>query len=202
MGREEHCKQVSLVCVGSAHSVWATLGLPLLIACVLSRSTLLRLQVALQGNCLKWALGYVPFPGLSSSGSGSWASTKVQTWLGLPFVPSQVRAAQVTRCLVSTLSQVGSASYHLPSPSCTVSWVCSQSTVSGVPCVSFQELISDCDPLGRCQPSRIPGRRLATGSLLTVWWKMLSLGPRLPLAFWLWLSSACLFASGGGWAGL
>jgi len=32
-------------------------------ACVLSQSTLLRLQVALQGNCLKWALRFVPFPG-------------------------------------------------------------------------------------------------------------------------------------------
>ena len=72
--------------------------------------------------------------------------------------PSQVRGAQATRCLVSTLSQVGSASYHLPSPSCTVSWVCSQSTVSGVPCVSSRELISGCNPPGRCQPSRIPGR--------------------------------------------
>ena len=51
MGREEHCKQISLACVGSARSVWATLGLPPLTACVLSRSTLLRLQVALQGNC-------------------------------------------------------------------------------------------------------------------------------------------------------
>ena len=39
--------------------------------CVLSRSTLLRLQVALQGNCLKLALGYMHFPGLSHSCSGS-----------------------------------------------------------------------------------------------------------------------------------
>ena len=29
------------------------------------------LQVALQGNCLRWALGCVHFPGLSCSGSGS-----------------------------------------------------------------------------------------------------------------------------------
>ena len=43
VGREEHCKQISLVCVGSARSVSATLGLPLLTACVLSQSTLLRL---------------------------------------------------------------------------------------------------------------------------------------------------------------
>ena len=39
---------------------------------------------------------------------------------------------------------------------------------------------------------------LATGSLLAVWWRMQSLVPRLPLAFWLWLSPACLSASGGG----
>ena len=49
VGREEHCKQISLACVGSALSVRATLGLPLLTACVLSWSTLLRLQVSLQG---------------------------------------------------------------------------------------------------------------------------------------------------------
>ena len=72
VGREEHCKQILLACVGSAHSVSATLGLPALMACVLSQSVLLMLQVALQGNCLKWALGFVHFPGLSHSGSGSW----------------------------------------------------------------------------------------------------------------------------------
>ena len=55
----------------SARSVWATLGLPPLVVCVLSRSTLLRLQVALQGNCLKWALGSMHSLGLSRSGSGS-----------------------------------------------------------------------------------------------------------------------------------
>ena len=47
VGREAYCKQISLVCVGSACSVSATLGLPLLTACVLSQSTPLRLQVAL-----------------------------------------------------------------------------------------------------------------------------------------------------------
>ena len=39
--------------------------------CVLFWPTLLRLQVSLQGNCLKWALGCVHFPGLNCSGSGS-----------------------------------------------------------------------------------------------------------------------------------
>ena len=39
--------------------------------CVLSLSTWLRLQVALQGNCPKQALGFMHFLGLSCSGSGS-----------------------------------------------------------------------------------------------------------------------------------
>ena len=42
---------------------------------------------------------------------------------------------------------------------------------------------------------------LTTGGLLSVWWRMPSLGPRLPLSLWLWLLPACLSASGGGWAG-
>ena len=44
VGRERRCKQITLAC---ARSVSATLGLPPLTACVLSLSTLLRLQVAL-----------------------------------------------------------------------------------------------------------------------------------------------------------
>ena len=63
--REEHCKQIQLVCVGSVSSVWATLVLTLLTACVLPWPTLFRLQAALWGNCLKWALGCMYFPGLS-----------------------------------------------------------------------------------------------------------------------------------------
>ena len=61
--------------------------------------------------------------------------------------PSQVRAAQATRCLASTLSSRSGgrvASYHLPCPSCSVFWVYSRCTFSGVPCVSSGELISGC----------------------------------------------------------
>ena len=72
--------------------------------------------------------------------------------------PSQVRAAQATRCLVSALSYVGGASYPLPGPSPLVSWVRSKSAISGMPCVSSGELISGCNPPGRHQPSRISGR--------------------------------------------
>ena len=39
--------------------------------CVLSRSTLLRLQGALQEHRPKWALRFVHSPGVSHSGSGS-----------------------------------------------------------------------------------------------------------------------------------
>ena len=66
--------------------------------------------------------------------------------------PSQVRAAQVTRCLASVVAET----YHLPRPCCSVFWVCNRRTFSGVPCVSSGELISGCDPPSGCQPSRIP----------------------------------------------
>ena len=66
VGREGHCKQITLAC---AHSVSATMGLPPLTACVLSLSTLLRLQVALLGT--EAGPGCLHFPGLSHSGSGT-----------------------------------------------------------------------------------------------------------------------------------
>ena len=66
--------------------------------------------------------------------------------------PSQVQAAQVTRCLASTVA----ATYRLPRPCRLVFWVYNWRTFSGVPCVSSGELISGCDPPGRCQPFRIP----------------------------------------------
>ena len=75
----------SLECVGSACSDSATLGLPLFTACVLSQSTLLRLQVALQGSYLKQALGCVHFPGLSCSGSDSRVLHKVTDSVGPAF---------------------------------------------------------------------------------------------------------------------
>ena len=142
VGREEYCKQISLACVGSARSVWATLGLPPLTACVLSWSTLLRLQVALQGNCLRQALGCMHFPGLSRSGSGSWVLHKSTDSVGLAF-HALPRSEQ--------LRQPGAWQTHSPQVQCVlsppwssrlVSWVLSRSAVSGVPCVSSGELIT------------------------------------------------------------
>ena len=99
---------ISLGCVGRAPSVWTTLGLPQLKASMLPGSPLLRFQGALQGNCLKWALCFMHFPGLTRSG----ARVLCKDRLGWACVlcPSQVRAVQATRCLVSALSQVGHAS--------------------------------------------------------------------------------------------
>ena len=62
---------------------------------------------------------------------------------------SQVRAAQVMRCLVSAVAAI----YRLPCPSCSVFWVYNGHVFSGVPCVSSGELISGCDhPSGYDRP--------------------------------------------------
>ena len=151
MWREELCKQISLACVGSALSVSAILALSLLVACVLSWSTLLRLQVALQEYCLRWALGCVHFPGLSHSVQVLRHSTGADS-VGPAFVlfpgPSSRGDQVLCEC---TLPEWG---VHL---------ITSRSqplgnATSDVPCVSSGELISGCDPPAGCQPSRIPGR--------------------------------------------
>ena len=154
VGREEHCKQISLVCPRSA-----TLGLPPLTACVLSQSTLLRLQVALKGNCPKWALGCMHFPCLRCSGSGSWVLHKGTDTVGPAFcaLPRSEELRQPGAWRAHCPRWAVSLN-HLPGPSHSVSWVHHKSAISGVPCVSSGELISGCHPPGRCQPSRIPGR--------------------------------------------
>ena len=92
--------------------------------CVLSWSTLLRLQVALQGNCLRWALGCTHFPGLSRSGSVSWVLHKGTdlVWPAFCALPrsEQLRHPGAWR---AHTTHVGSASYHLLCPSRLVSCV-------------------------------------------------------------------------------
>ena len=155
-GREGHCKQIS--CGECAQCLGHT-GFALLTACVLFRSTLLRFQVALQGNYLKRALGYVHFSGLSRSGSGSRVLHKGTHSVGPVFcaLPRSEQLRRPSAWRVHSL-QVGGASYHLPSPSHSVSWVRSGSATSGVPSVSSGELISGCNSPGGCQPPRIPGK--------------------------------------------
>ena len=146
-----------VVYVESTRSVWVTLGLPLLMVCVLSQSTLLRLQVALQG------MG----PGMRVLSRSKllrfrFLGTPQRHRLGWTCVlcPYQVRAAQATKCLVNTVSPRwggGGCILLPPSPIHLVFRVAVNAPLSGVPCVSSGELISGCDPPSRCQPSRIPG---------------------------------------------
>ena len=62
---------MSLVCVGSACSVWTTLGLLQLKAVCASWVYTAQAPGCSAGYCPKWALHFVDFPGLSCSGSGS-----------------------------------------------------------------------------------------------------------------------------------
>ena len=104
-GWKGRCKQISLACVGSAHSVRTTLGLP-------------QLKVA----CAFWV--YTPQAAGCSAGEPSKADpafcallrSRLLRFLGTLqgprfswvciLCPSQVRTAQATRCLASALPQV------------------------------------------------------------------------------------------------
>ena len=97
VGRKENCKQISLACVGSACSVLATLGLPLL-------------YTAQAPGCSAGELSKAG-PGLRALPGSNLLRLR---FLGTPqrhrlrgscvLCPFQVRAAQVTRCLASTHS--------------------------------------------------------------------------------------------------
>ena len=159
MGREEHHKQTSLACVGRARSVWATLGLPPLTGVCAFPVYTAQAPGCSAGELSKAVPGLHALP-RSKPLRFRFLGTPQKHRLGWACVlcPSHVQAAQVTGCLASALSPGWGASYRLPSPSPLVSWVRSGSAVSGVPCVSSGDPISDCDPSGGCQPSRIPGR--------------------------------------------
>ena len=170
MGREEHYKQIPLECVGSACSVWATLGLLLLTAYVLFWSTLLRFQVVLQGNCLKWALGCVHFPCLSHSGSGSRVFHKGTELVGPVFcaLPGSEQLRRPGAWRVHS-PQVCGVSYHLPVPSCLVSWVHSLIAISGVRCFLWGADLW-LRPSWQMSTVQVPRKTwLATESLLAVW---------------------------------
>ena len=76
-----------------------------------------RLQAAMQGNCLKWALVCMHFSGLSCSGSGSWVLHKGTDSVGPAFcaLPRSEQLRWPGAWQLHT-PQVGSASYHLPCP--------------------------------------------------------------------------------------
>ena len=130
VGREGHCRQITLACVGSARSGWATLGLPQPeTACAswfctaqspgcfartlsqvgpafpaLPRSKLLRLSGAVQGQRPRWVVHFVPFPGPSSSGKWVLGHRSAPGGLCILFA-CLVLAAQSPGCAVRALSQ-------------------------------------------------------------------------------------------------
>ena len=156
MGKEEYCKQISLVCVGSTRS---------------------HTGFALAHGVCTFPVDTAQAPGcsagkLSTAGPGMHALPRSKPlrfrFFGTPqrcrlnwacvLCPSQVRVAQATRCLAHALSSGAvRPSYRLPVPAARFR-VCSGSAVSGVPCVSSGEPISGCHPPCGCQPSWIPGR--------------------------------------------
>ena len=153
-GREGRCRQMSLAC-GEHPQCSCHTGFSPAHGCVLSPSTLLRLLAALYGAGP--ALRAVPVLGYS---------TKVQTRLGLHFVPSPARAAQAARSLTGALSP--GAVCLLPSAGpASVSALASRVREA---CVCSRELASSRDPPGGCRPSRISGSLwLETGGLFAVW---------------------------------
>ena len=128
VGREEHCKQISLACVGSARSVWTTLGLPqLTVACAF------QVYTAQAPGCSAGELSKVG-PGLCALPRSKplrfrFSGTPQRHRLSWACVlcPSQVQAAQVTKCWASSVA----ATYRLPHPCHSVFWVYNQRTFSG-----------------------------------------------------------------------
>ena len=113
VGREGHCRQISLACVESTHSVPATLGLTPLTECVLSR-------LHCSGSRLlyrEWALSCVYFPGLSCSGSGFRVLHKYTDLIGPAFCafpgPSSSGSQELDECTLPGCS----APYSLHDPS-------------------------------------------------------------------------------------
>ena len=116
------------------------------------------LKPALQGCCPNWALRFMHFPGLSCSGSGSQVLHK-GTDMDVPVfcaLPSSEQLRQPCAWQVHLPRWAVSVNHH----PLLATWFpgCSMRVPSQVLCVSSGELISGCNPPGRCQPSRIPGR--------------------------------------------
>ena len=123
--REEHCKQTSLAYVGSACSVWVTLGLPPFTACVLSLSILLRLQApgCFAGELSKAGPGLCALPRSKLLRFRFSGTPQRQTQLDLHFVPFPGPSSSGDQMLGErTLPRCG-VSHRLPGPSCSVSWV-------------------------------------------------------------------------------
>ena len=127
--------QKSLACVGSTRSVWATLGLPPLTACVFPVYTA-QAPVCSAGNCLRRALGCVHFPGLSLSGSGSRVLHKAADSVGPEFCAFPGPSSSGDQ----VLGERDRLDLSPARPSHSVFWVYNGRAFSGVPCVSLSLL--------------------------------------------------------------
>ena len=134
-GGRSTAKKITLACVGSACSVWTTLGLP-----PLTGTFAFWVYTAQAPGCSEEELSKaVPgFPALPRSKLlrfRFWSAPQGHR-LGWACIScaSQVWAAQATKCLVSALSQV-SCLNHLPSPGGRLPWGTARA-LSQVCCVS------------------------------------------------------------------
>ena len=142
---------------------------------------------------------FVNFPGLSCSGSGSRVLHKGTDLVGHVFcaLPRSEKLRQPGTLGVHC-PRWSVHLHHLPGPGRLVSWVHHKSAISGVPYVSSGELISGCNPSGRCQ---CPGSQ---EDLVSNWEPAHNLvedaipGAEIALAFRLLLLPTCLSASGWG----
>ena len=154
-GREGHGRQISLACVGSTHSVLATLGLPPLMRVCFP-------HLHCSGSRLlsrERAMGCVHFPGLSRSDSGFQVFHRSTDSVGPAFCAFPCRSSSGSQELDEHTLPRFRAPYPLRGPSLSFC----------APCVSPGDLSSSCDPPGGCQPSRISGSLwLETGSLFAV----------------------------------
>ena len=179
-GREQCCIQISLACVGSTHSVQATLGLPLLTGvCAFP------VYVAQAPCCSIWS---GPCVACSSS---FWVLHKSADSVGPVFCAFPGWSSSGSQELEGRTFPGCSVPSPLPGPSLSF---CTHQ--SGASCVRSGELVSSRDSPRGCQPSRISGSLwLETGSLCSLV-GLPSLGPCLPLS-----PPPCLLPPPGGGMG-
>ena len=137
-------------CVGSAHSVWATLDLPQLKAMCASG-----VCTAQAPGCSAAALSRVgpAFRALPTSQPLRFSGTlQGHDSVGCPLFAIPM-SEQLRRPGVCQATAPGGPRILVTSPIAT-------NALSQVCRVSPRELISGCGPPGRCQPCRIPGRRV------------------------------------------
>ena len=147
------------MCRGSAHSVWTTLGLPQLTVMCAFRVYTAQAPAFPAGVLSKAGPGFHALPRykllrFKFSGTLQMHRSVGRVFCALPR-SEHLRRPGAWRAHCPRWAMHLN---HLPGPGHLVSQVCHESTVSGVLCVSSGDLISGCDPPGRCQLSRIPGR--------------------------------------------